>query len=509
MTKGSRIAITSFESANDNLSNFILEELTGAMFDRGIEVADRQNLAYIYQEFDFQMSGNVSDETIQSIGKILASQLVITGQLTNIGNTYRYQLNTVNVDKGTQESITLEVRNDQAMKRMVTAIANQKTSTIAAKYGVSEDTTPKSAGRFLDRGILFASRKEFTKAIADFTDAIKINPNMSASYMFRGIAVHASVLRVDVIETDLSDVTFYMTGDDIWSGWFNDTYVSAQKDFTEALRLDPNNTKGNNARIYVARGNTYIDQTHPFPGIEDYGRAIASDPNYALAYCERGHAFALTNEFDKALNDFNKAIALNPNHAKTYYYRGKAYSDKNNINMAIVDYTQAEKLNASFIGMYNEWGVLYFDRHEWDNAIAKYSRAIKLAPDFYGLYNNRGNAYGRKGDYNKALADYNQAIKLKPDHARSYTNRGYLHYEKGYYDLAIADCTQAIKINPSYVDAYNWLGASFVGKREYDKALENYNQAIRLIGNNSSLYNNRGIAYRNKGDFERAIADYT
>jgi len=50
---GGRVAIVAFESPNDNLSDYIMEELTGALVDRGIEVADRQNLDYVFKELNF------------------------------------------------------------------------------------------------------------------------------------------------------------------------------------------------------------------------------------------------------------------------------------------------------------------------------------------------------------------------------------------------------------------------------------------------------------------------
>jgi len=40
LPSNSRVAIVAFESPNDNLSDYIMEELTGALFDRGIEVAE-------------------------------------------------------------------------------------------------------------------------------------------------------------------------------------------------------------------------------------------------------------------------------------------------------------------------------------------------------------------------------------------------------------------------------------------------------------------------------------
>ena len=121
---GSRVAVIAFESPNDRISAHILEEIAGALFDRGIEVADRQSLEHVLGELDFQMSGYVSDESALSIGQFLGAELVITGQLRHLGATYRFQVNAVNVEDATQRSVTrLDVRNDSAMQALM-AIGN-------------------------------------------------------------------------------------------------------------------------------------------------------------------------------------------------------------------------------------------------------------------------------------------------------------------------------------------------------------------------------------------------
>ena len=122
LPRGSRVAIVAFESVHDNLSNYIMEELTGALFDRGIEVADRRNLAYVFQELNFQMSGAVSDETAKSVGKFLAADMVITGDFTDLDSLYRYRTSAINVETAVRASITrFDVRNDQTMRRMTGA----------------------------------------------------------------------------------------------------------------------------------------------------------------------------------------------------------------------------------------------------------------------------------------------------------------------------------------------------------------------------------------------------
>jgi hypothetical protein len=49
---GARVAVVAFDAPNDNLSEHIMEELTGALFDRRIEVADRRTLPFIMQELE-------------------------------------------------------------------------------------------------------------------------------------------------------------------------------------------------------------------------------------------------------------------------------------------------------------------------------------------------------------------------------------------------------------------------------------------------------------------------
>jgi hypothetical protein len=54
---GSQVAIVAWESPSPGFSDYVMEELTGALVDRDMEVADRQNLEYVYKELNFQMSG--------------------------------------------------------------------------------------------------------------------------------------------------------------------------------------------------------------------------------------------------------------------------------------------------------------------------------------------------------------------------------------------------------------------------------------------------------------------
>src|SRR3989338_6791372 len=69
------------------------------------------------------------------------------------------------------------------------------------------------------------------------------------------------------------------------------------------------------ASQWFEKGYQHILNKEHDSAIEAYTKAIALDPNDALAYNNRGAAYANKGQYDRAIEDYNKAIALNPNDA--------------------------------------------------------------------------------------------------------------------------------------------------------------------------------------------------
>jgi tetratricopeptide (TPR) repeat protein len=329
-----RVAIVAFSSDHENLSNYIMDELTGALVDGSLEVADRRNLAFVYRELGFQMSGDVSDETAVDIGRFLGAKYVITGQLVNAGNSRRSRLSGRNVETAIQESSTrLGVRDDRALRTLIAALGKAPVVTVAADYGESGTAAPKSAGAFLDRGILFASRGDFDMAIEEFTQAIRLDGNFVAAYLVRGRAHVAGALNASDIAEDFSTFALHReAGTAEEKAGMN----KAIADYTQAIKLDPNL-----AAAYHERGDSYNILGNYDQAIKDYNQAIKLDPNYAVAYTRRGNAYSGKGMTDQAITDYTTALRIDPNNTEAYNWRGAAYHEKGLYDRAIEDYTAA------------------------------------------------------------------------------------------------------------------------------------------------------------------------
>jgi tetratricopeptide (TPR) repeat protein len=68
------------------------------------------------------------------------------------------------------------------------ALSSNKPVSRSSNYGVTENIQPQTAGAFMDRGMLFAFRGDYDLVIEDYTQAVKLDPNDAFAYNNRGIA---------------------------------------------------------------------------------------------------------------------------------------------------------------------------------------------------------------------------------------------------------------------------------------------------------------------------------
>jgi hypothetical protein len=92
------IAVVNIASRDTESAEFVVDELAYIIVSSGsFKVVDRKSLEAIRSEQDFQMSGEVDDDSAVSIGKLLGANIVITGSITGVGSTRRLRLKALDV----------------------------------------------------------------------------------------------------------------------------------------------------------------------------------------------------------------------------------------------------------------------------------------------------------------------------------------------------------------------------------------------------------------------------
>jgi TolB-like protein len=122
LTAQIKIAVLNFSSSWRDLSAYVIDELNNAIVREGkLTVVDRQQLDLVRREQNFQMSGEVSDESAQSIGKFLGAQLILSGSFTVIGDIYRFRIRVIAVETGVvQYSNSIDInKNDPILPHLM------------------------------------------------------------------------------------------------------------------------------------------------------------------------------------------------------------------------------------------------------------------------------------------------------------------------------------------------------------------------------------------------------
>jgi tetratricopeptide (TPR) repeat protein len=265
---------------------------------------------------------------------------------------------------------------------------------------------------YLTRGNLTRLEKQYTRAIASYTEAIRHNPQSINGYNGRGLC-HAA----------------------------QNDHFQAMRDFSEAIRLDPKFPAA-----YFNRGRSHTARRDFKAALADFDQAIQLNPTYGAAYAHRGDVYRLQNDLDRALADFDLGTKHAPRYPPVWYFRGLVHAQRKENDKAISDYTTAIRLNKNYAAALFSRAFTFYHKGDPDAAIGDLNAVVKLEPKNAMAFSNRGVAWARKGKFDKAISDYNHAIKLNPKDPLFYSNRAIAYEKTGQKAKARADKDKAAQL---------------------------------------------------------------
>jgi tetratricopeptide (TPR) repeat protein len=316
---------------------------------------------------------------------------------------------------------------------------------------------PETALAFVLRGRVNGELHHDADALADFSTAVRMEPQNASHYAARG---------------------FFLLS--------RGTAGEAIKDFNASIARNPND-----ARAYNHRGMARVTKGEWKQAIADFNKAIEIDPRFANAYANRSLALSKVDRRKEALADLDQAIKLDPKSASSYNNRGVLYLDRQDYDKALADFSKAIQLDKNNLSFHENRRQTNLRCGRYAAAEADAARIEKLM-QLSALndavfrdkrsprpYIERGSYFLAEGDLNNAAGNFDRAIQLGPKQWEAYQERARLNIRRGEYQKAIDDCETAIKLEPHDEtlgirgDAYRKLG-------EYDKAVADYEASQRF-----------------------------
>jgi tetratricopeptide (TPR) repeat protein len=371
-------------------------------------------------------------------------------------------------------------------------------------------STPPSqdAESYCDSGDTHMEHGHYDRAIADYTQAIALDPTNSDIYVLRGqahTATHNYAQALadynQAIALSPNDESLYLLRGEVH--YENGDYDRAIADFGQLITLAPEEFVG-----YYNRGRAWLMKDVYDRAIQDNTQAINLDPDCAEAYNNRGIAYVGIEAYDQAIADYTQAISLAPDNVSAYYNRSTVYISIDDYNQAIADLGQVIALDSNYVEAFYLRGLCYLDQSQTDQAIADLKQVIALDPHYAEAFYNQGRAYAFNDDLNQAITHLNQAIALEPNYAEAFYFRGLCHIDQSQTDQAIADFKQVIALDPNYAEVYYQLGRAYGLNEDLNQAITHFDQTIALDPNHAEAFYFRGLCYVDKRRTEKASADF-
>jgi len=285
------------------------------------------------------------------------------------------------------------------------------------------------ANTYMNQGSDKHTAKDYDGAIADYTQAIMIDPG-NADYYYARAGVKKDKGDDDgaiadytrTIELNPQSIyAYYCRGDERMS---KGDYAGAIADWEKAIALVPSWKEKLQPKIDAAQAKLMQKTAAP------------ADNAQAVDYFNQGDAEFRNGDYDGAIADYTRAIGINPQYVNAYCNRAQAKYDKKDYDGAIVDATRAIELDPNL------------DPSKGDACYFR-GKAEDAKGDLNDVTDVLGAGYAKK-DYNDAIADWEKAIALIPFLKLTYQylidkTHAKLDFINGDYEKAIASWEQAIQ----------------------------------------------------------------
>jgi tetratricopeptide (TPR) repeat protein len=312
-----------------------------------------------------------------------------------------------------------------------------------------EDKERERVNQFANSGLDKFKGEDYEGCIDDLSQAIDLNPEDGVWILYK--------LR--------GDAKFRLGQNE-----------AALLDYSEVIRLEPNNSMGYLARSLIHLQNESYDQAiADFDSVLDRHLELDEDDKFA-SYIRRGYAKLHMDLFTEAILDLSQAIMLRPEDPDAYYYRAEAYKELHEYKSAISDYqffvrlTDDEDDKAKALGFIQEMEL------SLNSESSKQSPTPKSA----------------KGEPN---SDIPTEKKTSPDTPKppltiteTWMQMGKAALEKGLYPDAVLNFEKVVKKEPHNWEATIYFMRAIGGQTDFENEaweifFENINQIKNFILN--------------------------
>ncbi len=288
------------------------------------------------------------------------------------------------------------------------------------------------------------------------------------------------------------------------------SYLSAPDDQERNVGLTSVMTNNLQAYRYYSLG---VEKANMFLSAEAVAlleKAIALDPEFAMAYARIGYTYALSwgrpdegqpylekafqlsgrltekdrlsitawygvahRDYSTAIETYRQIIARYPLEVEAYWRMARLLRGEERMEESVDAARQGLAVDAESKDLCNMLGGTYREMGRHDEAITTMQRCSELAPGDPNIYDSLGMAYQWAGRYGEAIQAYERALSLNPQFEIAIVHLANTYAWQGRYRDALRQYQRSIQVASfDHIGArsYNSIALLHLKRKEFDEA---------------------------------------
>jgi Flp pilus assembly protein TadD len=309
-------------------------------------------------------------------------------------------------------------------------------------------------------GVEAQQRGDFTTAVRDYQQILKLEPNQLSARANLGaalahlgrldeaIAEYRSALQLEPANKDIRvdlALALYKKGD----------YREASREFERAQSGD-----AGDPRVLTLLGDCELRLGHPEEAAQLTVPLAQAQPDNLDAAFVAGSALIQSGKRRDGLT-FIERVAKESNSADAYLLAGSTWLDMNEFDSARKDFGAALKLNPDLPGAHTLLGMAMDKSGDQANAKAEFEKALNINPNDFQANLYMGAILYKARDVAGARTYLEKALKLDPGSALAHYEIGLVESAAGELERAVADLESASKQDPNWLEPHVELAALY------------------------------------------------
>ena len=240
-------------------------------------------------------------------------------------------------------------------------------------------------------------------------------------------------------------------------------------------------------------------------------KTYTTNPEAYQLYLKGNYYYSKYNEdgFKKGLGYYQKAVALDPNYALAYYGIGAAYNTASDWYLppreagpkAKAAILRALEIDDTLPQAHRQLGVLAF-WYDWDWITAE--REMKRASELDSSYTMYGPYLSAMGRVDEAIIMQQKAVQQFPLDLQFNSDLEGAYSWARRFDEAMVQARKTLEIDPNYWASYQAMGLVYAHKKQFPEAIAAIEKA-RSLDNNPSILGYLGYVYAAAGKKNDAL----